>query len=898
MLKKMVFLFFLIVTFYSAYTQNEPVKICISTKAVDNISSAAKLVIYTATKNIYFNNSIYADTCITFYGIKGVEYHAMAERAGCAIQNRTWKFDTLSANATIILELNQRVITLKDVIVKADNGIKMKGDTMVIPVDKIQVRPHSNATDLIDNVPGMSVTENGGVQAMGKKIDRITIDGKEVFGGNPKAVLESVKADMVQQLEILDEGTNMNLHLKRDKHNGIYGEASITAGTTGRFSSAARINTITPTALNNIFINYNNTNERAFSPVDLFKTFNAALIAGETGLVTKKLYYTPSLLQTTEINELQNFAALTKGIRKSVSGGFNATKVLKNAEWKTYGLFYKDYASIENTKLSKQFYTPFTQEKNNTDSTKNKPAFATFESKLDWSPNDKNKIQIKLGGRYQNDNNAIVLASNSSLMNKDSVLQSTVLFNNQYYKSHHWQGVTGIYWEHKYEKPAEKTTIQCDVVYSGGKADNAYQNQLFTNGSPLLTNNNFITSKDNQSSIALRAEHSTPLNNYLLLDANAGVTMNKYNFLQQGFRIYGNENFSNPSISARNIEIANLQSYAQAFLFFKKPKFSAIVGFGILTTSYRSNNYDSLVNNTNVLTTLPHLYAEYKFNTRTKFSFTHTVGQINPDLQNVLPLPDSSNINLITKGNLYLVPYKKNTWRLDINHLTKKIGQFGLSVEYNRNNNPVIVNNNFDQNLFLTQTFVNYRSSRQWNGYLSWLFVRSQTKGINPYVFLFFINNDGYILNQNKETRFDVNSSVIISGFKWKIAPYQSLDFSLHQKFSFSEQANNSRFFLDMKSENKIAKGLFFNLRTYWLMNSSALAKENQLIKPILSCNIYKFIGSTSRWQIQLGAINIFNAKTITENYITNISQSSESYNYMPRYFSLGIKFFPEKWKD
>ena len=83
--------------------------------------------------------------------------------------------------------------TMREVVVKATK-IKMvwKGDTLVYNADAFNVPEGSMLDGLIKQLPGVELKENGEIFVNGRKIDNLTLNGKDFFKGKNKVMLENL----------------------------------------------------------------------------------------------------------------------------------------------------------------------------------------------------------------------------------------------------------------------------------------------------------------------------------------------------------------------------------------------------------------------------------------------------------------------------------------------------------------------------------------------------------------------------------------------------------------------------------------------------------------------------------------------------------------------------------
>ena len=80
---------------------------------------------------------------------------------------------------------------------------QQKGDTLMFNAAAYQVAENADSERLISKMPGISVSESG-VDANGKEVSRILLDGQEFFGNDVLTALRNVPADLVKQIEVIN----------------------------------------------------------------------------------------------------------------------------------------------------------------------------------------------------------------------------------------------------------------------------------------------------------------------------------------------------------------------------------------------------------------------------------------------------------------------------------------------------------------------------------------------------------------------------------------------------------------------------------------------------------------------------------------------------------------------
>jgi len=154
--------------------------------------------------------------------------------------------------------LTENSTLLKDVVVEAKiPDITVKGDTVEYNAGAYLMDEHALLKDLIENIPGAEVDEEGSVKINGKSVNKILIDGKEFFGSDIKTALENLPANMIKKLQLYnkdsetskitgikdkDENPVLDLIVKDEFKAALFGNASAGYGTEDRYNANTFIN--------------------------------------------------------------------------------------------------------------------------------------------------------------------------------------------------------------------------------------------------------------------------------------------------------------------------------------------------------------------------------------------------------------------------------------------------------------------------------------------------------------------------------------------------------------------------------------------------------------------------------------------------------------------------------
>ncbi|MDF1695436.1 MAG: TonB-dependent receptor [Saprospiraceae bacterium] len=158
-----------------------------------------------------------------------------------------------------------------------------KGDTTVFNAGAFKTLPDADAKELIAKIPGI-VIENGTVKANGEDVQKVTVDGREFFGNDPNIALNTLPAEIIDKIEVIDEqseqsrftGFNdgnttktINIVTKQDKRNGEFGKIYAGYGENDRYQAGGNINIFNGNQRTSFIGLSNNINQQNFSTEDL-----------------------------------------------------------------------------------------------------------------------------------------------------------------------------------------------------------------------------------------------------------------------------------------------------------------------------------------------------------------------------------------------------------------------------------------------------------------------------------------------------------------------------------------------------------------------------------------------------------------------------------------------------
>lgn len=166
---------------------------------------------------------------------------------------------------------------LGEIVVKSTKiKMVMKGDTIIYNADAFNLPQGSMLDALIRQLPGATLNSNGEIFINGRKLDYLTLNGKDFFKRNNKQLIENLPNYIVKNLKVFEKSTDrslamgvdidkkdyiMDISLKKKYEKTFIANFDIAGGTNSRYATKAFGLYFTPRLQLSIFSNINNVNE-------------------------------------------------------------------------------------------------------------------------------------------------------------------------------------------------------------------------------------------------------------------------------------------------------------------------------------------------------------------------------------------------------------------------------------------------------------------------------------------------------------------------------------------------------------------------------------------------------------------------------------------------------------
>ena len=182
--------------------------------------------------------------------------------------------------------LEEQAESLDEVEVVYEMPVTIKGDTIIYNADSFNTGSERKLEDVLKNLPGIEVNDEGRIEVEGKEITKITVEGKDFFDGDSKLATQNLPANAVGKVEVLrnfsevnqlrsvtnnEDNIAINISLKSGKDKFWFGELIGGVGNDDRFIAIPKIFYYSKDLSINLLGNINNVGEPPLSRRDFYR---------------------------------------------------------------------------------------------------------------------------------------------------------------------------------------------------------------------------------------------------------------------------------------------------------------------------------------------------------------------------------------------------------------------------------------------------------------------------------------------------------------------------------------------------------------------------------------------------------------------------------------------------
>ncbi|MDT8414677.1 MAG: carboxypeptidase-like regulatory domain-containing protein [Flavobacteriaceae bacterium] len=171
------------------------------------------------------------------------------------------------------VRLQTQKMELNEVIVNANLPVVVKKDTISFKADAYADGTETVVEDLLKKIPGLEVDSRGNIKVNGKSIEKVMVDGDDLFEKGYQLLTKNLNAGVIDRIEVYDhysdnpllkdvedsEKVALNLTLKGDKKQRLFGNATLGGGTDDFYENRLNLISFQKNSKHFFFGNLNNT---------------------------------------------------------------------------------------------------------------------------------------------------------------------------------------------------------------------------------------------------------------------------------------------------------------------------------------------------------------------------------------------------------------------------------------------------------------------------------------------------------------------------------------------------------------------------------------------------------------------------------------------------------------
>ncbi len=815
---------------------------------------------------------------------------------------------------------------LMEVVIKAAKApIKMRGDTIEYDASTFTVPEGSTVEDLLKRLPGIEVESDGSINADGKAVDRVTVDGKSFFGSDPKAATKNLPAEGISKVQVFDtkteeqkitgstsesENKTMNLELKEEFKSGGFGKVIASAGDQSRKELKGNYNKFNKKIQFSLVGVGNNTGRNGLSWDDYQDFMGAGAWNmsndGDYGFGGGSGFYTMRLGGSSGIEQsIQNlfFTGERSGYPENYSAGINFNYDHNKNKLSSVYYYTQNNLLRDSNRDQDKFYQAFTQneemQSSEDDTSRGHRVELSYEKEID----SLHSIKVEVNGSSIDNNTDY--SGNSSLA-RDGLLTSRSAFNNMTNRTGNLLDSKFIF-RKKFQKKGRRIGFNTSFLATSLE-DNWNQSSTtdFLNEN-LVVDSSFVLNQENindaeKQLIKANALYVEPLSKKFF----SQTFFNFRNRTETGSRqvedIDGDNRTTNDFLS-RSYENEIQYKRAGTALRYSHNGTNISIG-GAYQVFDLDGQFKSIITN-NVLGVvdkkygnfIPHASFSLSPNRNTRISWSYNRSANEPEISDLQPLVDNINPLYIRTGNPELEPELSNSFNFRI---WKSFPLQDLRISFNANytlyDSQFSTSESVDENLVTTSTPINVEDGNSGRAYFSVSIplIRNKIKVRTNYTFR--TNTRQSLVNMQ------VNNTKVLTH-----APFIKLDITPSQDYSIylsaSQSISNTSYDLNTSQDQKVKRisyeaevnakliaGIYLSTSLDYSRYTNDRFNQDTSI-PIWNSSIYRYFLPSNQLELRLALYDGFNRNVGFNQSAFGIGISQSTVESLSRYGLFSVTY-------
>ncbi len=558
---------------------------------------------------------------------------------------------------------------LKSVTISAEYiPIKVSKDTLEFNADAFKTQPNAVVEDLLKKLPGVEVDDQGGIKVKGEEVKKVTVDGKDFFGSDPKMATKNLPADAVKKVQVFEkksktseftgisdggEEWTINLELREEKRNGYFGNIMAGYGTDKRYEGKAMLNKFSKNTQLSFLGGLNNVNNTGIDFGDY---------ASMTGGGNMRM------MRRGDSNLPLSFGQSNNGETASITTGVNFNQDLGLASRLTFSYFLtQGKTDLIQSNLTNSFLPTGTLISNNSYNSNSNNLNHNFNANVDIRIDSTTEMTFR-GSLAINNGNADLRLQDTSF-NENLVLVNRNDQLNQNNKSGDNYNLS-LNVRKKLGKPGR--TISLDGTLGASESESVNKLLSSVYGRDLLLNDTLSVFQDqnqnsDNSNYSYSINYTEPLSNTAFLIANASRRNNRSDLLKDFYDLNPDDPYT---LGILNEELS--RTYDNRFVYntgglnlrVVKENYSASLGVDFQNSTLDGQPSIGEYVNRTFNNFLPKANLELD---KLKIRLYYSTSVREPSIDQLQPVLDNSDPLKPYQGNPDLVPEYRHNLRLSYN---------------------------------------------------------------------------------------------------------------------------------------------------------------------------------------------------------------------------------------
>lgn len=810
-----------------------------------------------------------------------------------------------------VIKLEEMPHNLNEVVIGAErNPIDILGDTIQYNAGSFKVQPNAVVEDLLKKLPGVQVEKDGSIKAQGQPVRRVTVDGKDFFGRDPKVATKNLPADAVDKVKVFDRMSDqsmfsgiddgqrektIDLKIKEDRKKMAFGNLIGGYGPDQRYLLKCSINKFNKDRQVSLLAMGNNVNQQGFS-VEEYLNFSGAarqMMAGG-GRVSLNL--------DDDAGIPLDFGGRINGFQTNWSGGLNYNdRLSKKTEIQSNYLYSRSGQKAERTINRQNFLNGLT--------------YRNQENSTQKQTTENNRLNITLDHK-QDSLNTFRWTNNLGLGTTDTRLESNAqnLIQGEGVQSESDRSTQNsgtnirlnseLLWRHRFLKKGRNLSNVFNFGINNSSREGRLNanNYLFgSNGQPERTDTlkQTNTQDNKRTTMGMTLSYTEPIVKRHYLETNYSIQSARNEVNRQVFDIGEGEQTKtfNPALSNRFISHFWFQKLGSNYRYSSKNlNFSG----GVAIQKSRLEG-DLILKQVRIgrdfLNLLPNLRFSYNFTSSRSLNINYDSDIQAPDIQQLSPIIDNTDPLNIMEGNPNLKPEYQHRFNGQFNNFNAlNFSSFFASVNLIYTTNQISMAQWVGDNLVRTFRPINLRDNYNLNTSIS------QGFRIKPLKSRYTLSTGGGF-NRGLTLINDAENSTIRwesrNSFRWDFTPHDNFNLGAgatitynHTAYSINHSQNQT--FVNQNYEGELSWKVmptvnFTSSLDYSIYNFAGSAFNQKI--PIWSASVSKTFLKNNRGELKISTTDILNRNIYINRMAANNLVQDERIQTLGRYFLFSFTY-------